>query len=580
MKKSTLAALLMSGLLAGCSDSSSTGSSSSTSKTYQWQMVHLESVDEVTANAGRCVIYADSTVETDESRTEEPEYQVITAYETDEDYNILYHNPDGSIAQTIEAGETNNGVWNIDINDVPDNGYVTLEEVTEELVSGTNRSFMFSVQKSLLDDMVLNVRQTDSGADCVTGNDYREDGAITKFVNVQQQDDDVYYQTSYDVDSIAGNTLASDIPVDYIENESRDILVTAFDDFTLVADSSATTETTTATPAERTNLLAWGFIDYSLLYDGVFEDGEFDLDDNGDVQYTGDGEDLTGSLDDDNLTEIEWDIDPADITTLNEITLDGDSGVIVIHDQTTYLWQPIYDNSDVSTVDHNLLDVAYEADEVDVWNSYFSGSVTLTDLATNAIDWDFNSFNSLSDEPSYIYLTNFDNVILDSLNNTIFTTVSTSCSNIDYIDNEGDTITGTPALCVDLSDTVDSAEFTYQRLHIRLTDTDDDNSTYQTIYSVANDEPVILESSEVDSSVLTDMRRIELNIMQTDDEDLNAIQYMMSENMDKDVLANGTSSDEFYVDLNGYIATKTEKEELYQAVLETNTTTIQSTYEP
>jgi len=573
MKKSMLASLLVPILLAGCSDSpSSSGSSSSGS--YTWQVVHLDSVDESDL-AGRCVIYADSTVETDESTTEEPEYQVITAYETDEDYNILYHNPDGSIAQTIEAGDTNNGVWNIDINDVPDGGYVTLEELDDTLANN-DRSFMFSVQKSLLDSMVLNVRQPDSGADCVTGNDYRENDAITKFVNVQQQDDFVYYQTSYDVDSIAGRAIASDIPVDYIENEKRDVLVTAFDDYTLIIDGSETTQTTTTTPAERTNLLAWGFIDYSLLYDGIFdEDGEFELDDDGDKDYEGDGEDLTGRLDDDNLTRIEWGTDLGDSTTLNEITLNDESGVIVIHEQTTYLWQPIYDNSDSLTVDHNYLDVAYETDEVDVWNSYFSGTVALV-----GGDWNFNSFNSLSDEPSNLYLTNFDNVINDSLDNTIPTTPSTSCTDVDYIDSDGVTITGTPALCVDLSSTIDTAEFTYQRLHIRLTDTGDDNSTYQTIYSVANDEPVILESSEVDSSALTDMTRIELNIMQTDDEDLNAIQYMMSENMDKDVLANDTSYDEFYVDLNGYIATKTEKEELYQAVLETNTTTIQSTYEP
>ena len=65
MKKSTLAALLMSGLLAGCSDSSSTGSS--TTVTYQWQIAHLVSMDESELPSSRCVIYADSTEETEDS---------------------------------------------------------------------------------------------------------------------------------------------------------------------------------------------------------------------------------------------------------------------------------------------------------------------------------------------------------------------------------------------------------------------------------------------------------------------------------------------------------------------------------
>jgi len=553
MKKSTLAALLMSSLLAGCSDSSSTGSGSNTgaSKTYQWQIAHLESVDEDDLD-NKCVIYATSTEETENSTVDEPEYQVITAYKADEDYNIIYHNADGSIAQTMGSDEISDGLFTISANDVPDNGYVTLEELSGDLRDGNLGSFMFSVQKSLLTDLVLNNPQAQTGTDCINGDDQRENEAVEKFVNITQTIGAIdYYQSSYDIDSIDGNEIAGIISIDYIEDETRDVLITGFDDFDTTSE-------------DRTNLLGWKFIPSDQLFEALLDsDGNLDFDENGDIQYVGDGLGETTTLDNNDLTDITWSGLGAETITLND-----ESGVIVLHEDTTYLWQPIYDESTKLTID-------YDTNEVDAWSSYFSGSVTLIDG-----DWDFMNFNSLSEEPTSINIMDFST--LQSLNST---TISNSCTDVE----DGDGIMTTPDFCVDLRSNFDSDDFTYQRFHIRLqeVDGDDTQTTYQTIISPVNSEPVVLEANNInlDTSSIPTLLRVELNLMKTDDNDLDAVQYLMSQNMDLvsvglygSVISNDAETN-FYTDLDGYISTEAETEALYQAVLKTNTTIVQSVYE-
>ncbi|TEW51775.1 hypothetical protein [Psychromonas algicola] len=574
MKKSILASLLVPILLAGCSDSTSSSSSSSngssSSATYTWQIVHLESVDEDDLGAS-CVIYADSEIETDDSTVDDPEYQVITAYQADDDYNILYHYQDGTIAETIEASDINNGSVTITLSDVPDNGYVTLEELDGSSRIDYLGSFMFSVQKSLLDDMVLNITaERSASSSCVTGSDHREGDAITKFVSVEQKVNSVYYQTSFDVDSLAGSEFSSHIPVAYIEGESRDVLVTVFDDYTAVSDSSETTETTTETIAEdREDLIYWAFVDSSSVYDAIFdEDGDFDLDDDK-KQYENDGIESTEL--NASLTGVSW-------TTSDTVSLDDDSGVIVNHNDTTYLWQPIYD-------ENTELSIAYDTDEVDTWNSYFSGTVTLSDG-----DWTFTSFNDLTDDnvidDDNLELFDFTTPIIASLDGTTVIDNTSSIGACTELSSEDDGL-AEPSYCIDLSSNFDPDEFTYQRLHIRLEDTSGENFTNQTIISEANTEPVVLSSSEVDLGTSPTLTRIELNLMNTDDEDLDAVEYLMTQNIDLESVAefgtNGSDDSaetDFYNDLNGYVATDAEIETLYQAVLKTNTTIVQSSYEP
>ncbi|WP_409439674.1 hypothetical protein [Psychromonas sp. GE-S-Ul-11] len=505
MKKSILASLIVPALVVGCGS----GSSGSSAPTYKWQVVQLKSVSESSLNS-KCIIYADSELNDGE---------VITAYVAEDDYNILYHNADGTIAETFSGDDITNGLFTITSTDVPDDGYVTLEEI-ESLTGGDRGSYMFSVQKDLLEDMVLNITQ-EQGSTCYTGSDYRETASDTALVNVQQPDSDPdYYQSSYDVDSVNGKATATAIPVDSPYPASRDVLITAFASY----DSSST---------QYAELSEWAFISSTNLYE-----------DSNDSAST-----LTASLSSSGLTNVYW-------TTIDEVELDSDSGIIAVHDDQSYFWQPIYDDID-------QLNVAYDTSEVDVWSGYFSGTISDN-------DWLFTSFTEL-DEDTFLDLDAFPSVdVIDGVS------VSSVCDVAD-------------AFCIDTNGSYSSDEFDYQRVHFRLDEdssSSSSNITYQSIYSLANDEPVILVSSLFDFTDPT-LSRVEINLVTSSADSGDAIQYLMTTNVDLVDLGEYSASDfvddaaatEFYSDLNGLITTTSETEELYQAMLESNTTTLSNAYD-
>ena len=505
MKKSILASLIVPALVVGCGS----GSSGSSAPTYQWQVVQLKSVSESSLSS-KCIIYADSDINDGE---------VITAYVAEDDYNILYHNADGSIAETYEGEDITNGLFTITSTDVPDDGYVTLEEV-ESLTGGDRGSYMFSVQKDLLDDMVLNITQEQDGA-CYTGSDYRETASGTALVNVREVSEDTsYYQSSYDVESVSGKTTSADIPVDSPYPADRDVLITAYDDY----DS---------TTLQYSALTSWKFIDPENLYE-----------DEDDAGY-----DMTSTLSSSGLTDLYW-------STTDTVELDSDSGIIAVHDDQSYFWQPIYD-------DVELLTLAYDTSEVDLWSGYLSGTISDN-------EWSFTSFTEL-DDVTFLDLDAFPSV--DTLDDV---TVSSTCSIAD-------------AFCIDTNGSYSSDDFDYQRVHFRLDEdrtSSSSNISYQSIYSLANEEPVVLESSLFDYDD-PNLSRIEINLVSSDADDSDVIQYLMTTNVDLVDLGEYSASDfvdddaatEFYSDLNGLITTTSETEDLYQVVLESNTTTMSNASE-
>jgi len=506
MKKSILASLIVPALVVGCGS----GSSGSSAPTYKWQVVQLKSVNESSLNS-QCIIYADSDLNDGE---------VITAYVAEDDYNILYHNADGSIAETFSSDDITNGLFTITSTDVPDEGYVTLEEI-ESLTGGDRGSYMFSVQKDLLEDLVLNITQ-EQDSNCYAGSDHRETATGTALVNVREVSEETsYYQSSYDVDSISGKTTSSDIPVDSPFPAERDVLITAFDDY----DSST---------LQYTSLTNWGFIDSDNLYEN--EDDA--------------GYDMTASLSGDGLTDVDW-------FTTDPVDLSNDSGIIAIHDNQSYFWQPIYDDVD-------LLTLAYDTSEVSLWSGYLSGTISSN-------DWLFTSFTEL-DDVTFLELDAFALVedVLDGVS------VANTCDVAD-------------AFCLDMNGSYSSDDFDYQRVHFRLDEdrtSSSSNISYQSIYSYANEEPVVLVSSlfTYDDPTLS---RIEVNLVSSDADSGDAIQYLMTTNVDLVDLGEYSASDfvddaaatELYSDLNGLITTASETENLYQAMLESNTTTLSNAYE-
>lgn len=504
MKKSILASLIIPALVVGCGSGGSSGASVSTK--YDWQILQLKSVKEDGLDK-TCVIYADSALNDGE---------VITAYVAEQDFNIIYHNADGTIYQTIPADEISNGLLTIDNDDVPDQGYVTLEEVSAPR-GGDAGSYMFSVQKSLLSDLVLNIATEQGEETCYTGDDHREIASGTALVNVQQPDSDPeYYQSSYDQNSVSGKTVSTGITVDSPYPASHDVLITAFDTYN-------------SDTLQNTDLTYWAFIDAANFYE---------------TSSTS-----SAVLNNFGLTDVYW-------STLNSVVLGSDSGIIATHESESYFWQPIYSGEDKLTL-------AYESSDVDLWNGYFSGSL-------NDNDWLFTSFNQLTDQ-TFLSLQEFPS--LYSLDDV---TVSNNCNVAAYF-------------CIDTNASYSDGDFNYQRVHIRLTEANQendgtDNITYQSIYSEANEQPVVLESSLFDFSDPT-LTRAEFSLVNSDANSSNAVQYLMTKNIDLvsvgDYSANisdDAAETDSYSDINGFITTTPKSDSLYQAMLGSTTTTLNNTY--
>jgi hypothetical protein len=520
MNKSIIASALISALLSGCGSSGGSSSEETvTPVTYTWQVVQLASVDETEAIAGGCIIYDDSDLN---------EGEVIIAYIAETNYNLLYHNEDGTIDTTISSGDSDftNGKITISADDVPDNGYVSLEEISSAR-GGDSGSYMFSVQKSLLSDMVLNVSVSETNADCYTGSnglgtDYSEEASDTALVNVKDISEDIqYYQSSYDENSINGKTTASYIPVDSPYPGDKDILITTFDTYN---ESSE----------QVTDLSYWKFIDSANLFE--------DDDDASSL--------VTSNIIDTDLNTLYW-------STSDSITLDEDniSGIIALHESNSYFWQPIYNDSDELTV-------AYGNSEVSSWSAYYSGE-------EDTFNWLFTSFIPLTDSDIIFALPSS----LSTVDSTI--SVTSSCSVSD-------------SFCIDTNSSFSSDDFDYQRTHIRLEEDDEDNTdaqniVYQSIYSKSTEQPVVLENSQF-TFIDPTLTRIEINVMTSDADSDDATQYLMAQNMNLVSVGEYDSSDgadddaetDYYSDINGFISTEDEDDALYQALIETTTTILKN----
>jgi hypothetical protein len=453
---------------------------------------------------------------------------VVTARVADYGYNILYHNADGTIASTFEASDYSNGKVTITKSDVPDDGYVTLEEVYGT-TSASSDIYMFSVQKSLLTDLVLNVQSfsDNTGNSCYSGSDYRDTTEDSDSAEVFVDISGSYYQTSYDSDSISGLDSSNHIPVASPATPLHDTLVTIFDDY----DSST---------GERTSLAYYGFAEPDEVYDSSL-DSVFSFVTMTDV----DSSEVTLTATDAYASDLDFD----DCDDSGDCLMDH--GIYVLHDDVTYLWQPLYSGSSFSYADSN---------DISTWSAYLSGS-------ESTYSWDFESYISV--DGSDIALE------LPSLFDVSAISVSDSCSNDDE-----------PDYCIDIDGSYSASDYDYQRSNVYMTVTIEvsENTTHtnlvnQTIYSVATDSPIVLVNSQYDipDTSSTTVNRIEFNLMNTDAEDTDAITYLMAQNMDEVALADGADVDDVsFVDVNGSITDADTREELIQAMLASTTTIVKN----
>ncbi|GGP50509.1 hypothetical protein [Shewanella saliphila] len=503
MNKTIVASLIIPVLLSGCGSSSS---SSSTPVNYTWQIVQLVSIDEETAVDDGCAIYANSTVNDDE---------VITAVVATDDYNILYHNSDGSIFESFSSAEFSDGEVVINANDVPDDGFVSLEEVDGSLSTYAD-VYMFSVGKSLLSDLVVNVRQTQSTSNScysVDGNDdYRDDAANDyATISINQPSSTVnYYQTSYDIDSVTGQDFSSRIPVISPLSTTRDLLVTAFDDY-----DDAT--------GEKNLLSYYNFLDSSFIY-------EYDVENNIDDYET------SGDLINDDLVYLNWSIENYAGTSVTP----NESSVVVEHNDVIYFWQSLYASNVLTVPDTETVD--------DRWAGYFSG---------NESGWDFEGFVSIDSDIDV-------NLTLPSLSEM-------SSATLESYYREGST---TPYYRVDTDESYDTEGYKLQRTQVRMID-NSNNIIYQSIYAPVSTSPILLDNSQYVLTLGT-VDKIEINLISSSADSDDAVQYLMGQNIDKVTLGDTPDTINDFNDANGFVANGDEWNDLEIAMIESTTLTVKN----
>ncbi|MEO9945878.1 hypothetical protein [Paraglaciecola sp.] len=347
MKKVAITTPLVLAFLSGCGGGGSGSSSSGgfTGQTYNWQVIHLETTSAENIEEG-CIIFGTSENDTD---------KVITASVANTNYNILFHDSNGSLLEdyTIAAEDVaSTGIVSIDSSLLPDNGYITLEEIESGLSDNPN-VYMFSVEKSLLSDLVVNVRLPQTGSDCYTGEDYRANSEISDSaaLSVLEQANINFYQTSYSEELVSGKSISSNIPVLSPIPAEKDTLVTAFYE---------------SENNQYTDLGYYTFVDSSYIYDTELA-----------------AEIISSNLQNTDLTPFYW-------QTSDNITLNSSSAITIIFNENTYLWQYIYNDTDQVTL-------AINDNDISSWAGFFSGS-------ENTTQWQFDSFQTITNNTTNIEL--------------------------------------------------------------------------------------------------------------------------------------------------------------------------------
>lgn len=340
MKKQLSLAVSMALGLAACGSSDSSSSPEPAPK-YDWQIINLYAANQSDV-AKSCVIYDNAIAE--------PQ-KVITASIALYGYNILFHNRDGSVIakHTIRATDVpSTGIVTIDSANVPDGGYVSLEEV-DGGIGGNADVYMFTVQKELLSDLVLNVRQPQIGASCFKGSqDLPVETVKGAAISVLQEKNISYYQSSYGVD-VDGHSISSHIPVKSELPAKKQVLVTAYEN-----DNSG----------NATIMSHYGLIQSGYIYDS-----------------NNPGSIVARPLTSENLIYQPW-------ASENNLSISQDSAIYMVSNQETYLWQSIFeDNQEFAIVDGSST--------LQQWSAYFTGT------ETNYL-WHYHSYMPLDGSNSAI----------------------------------------------------------------------------------------------------------------------------------------------------------------------------------
>lgn len=300
MKKAVMLPLVaaISGVMVGCGGGGGGGSSTPapTPTVYKWQIVDLYSVERSKVSSG-CAIFAnDETVDGN----------VIAARVADRNFRILFHDENGRVEteKTIEDIPST-GIVSIKKDSITENGYVALEELSG-LVSGERESYIFGVQKPLMQSLTVAIRsEQPSSNSCYRGEWALEDNSNTDAVVAVAATGSgtTHYQTSASSNKTAVGTSGIDLQVVSGLPALESKLVTAY----------------SLTGSKLRNLTHYGILSSSDVYDKTMPPSPKPI------------RELTSK-----------DVVKYSLTNSN-VVLSDDSRVNVVLDNEIYSWQPIND---------------------------------------------------------------------------------------------------------------------------------------------------------------------------------------------------------------------------------------------
>ncbi|EGU59317.1 54K polar flagellar sheath protein A [Vibrio nigripulchritudo ATCC 27043] len=271
---------------------------------YNWQLVNLRSEVPSSANAD-CAVYA---VDTNDSSKR------IYAYRATQNVVISIHNSVGKLVKELAPNAY--GTVSINYDDIPTNGYVTVEEV-DGLIGSGRALYSYSVEKPFVNNMVFNLRKPGAYSCYYTGEglpaSVTPDANAGVTVNAPATK---YVQSSY-IDKGTSGAVANfpnKIPVIAPIPATEKILLTQYE---------------TYTSSQALDLRNYAFVGGDFAHNqNTHPDSK------------------TVTLSDTNLVQ------PG--LSFTDLTLSSGNEVEVSHNGHLYQWQPIYQSSsNFSFVDGN-----------------------------------------------------------------------------------------------------------------------------------------------------------------------------------------------------------------------------------
>ncbi|MBE4594169.1 hypothetical protein BOO24_17675 [Vibrio navarrensis] len=303
---------MISGVLVGCGGGGGGGGGGGTPvATYTWQVVDVYK-EERSKVSTECAIFANMS---------DGSGDVIASRVADRGYRIMFHNADGSVVtdKTIEGSDLpSTGIIQFKETDVPDDGYVSLEEFSG-LTAGQRDSYILGVHKSLLQNMTLAIRtQQASSNNCYRGEQEPKDLTNSDAViAVTANGNPAFFMTSSSESNTKGGTQPVGLAVHSGIPSVEKKLVTAFSQYS---------------NSEANTLTQYAIVPVGAVYDVTNPPT------NPPVSV------LSGT----NIVSPGF--------TATDLNL-SNSGVEVVLSGNVYEWQPLYDSStsySIASTDNNL----------------------------------------------------------------------------------------------------------------------------------------------------------------------------------------------------------------------------------